>query len=104
MVRVRRIILSYGRRYVCIPFISQWLIIDLILEKDHAKAFPIISYMACDFLAILAISVSIEHLFSKSYHVCANMHSSLKAMTISQLILYQQNYSQASEPQMLLDA
>ncbi|ETW79518.1 hypothetical protein HETIRDRAFT_321683, partial [Heterobasidion irregulare TC 32-1] len=52
----------------------------------HARGFPIISCMAHDFLAVPAMLVLVEHLFSKLHHVYADMCSFLKAATISQLM------------------
>jgi hypothetical protein len=40
--------------------------------------------MARDFLAIPGAMVSVEHLFSKSQHLCADQRSSLKAATLTQ--------------------
>ncbi|ETW82536.1 hypothetical protein HETIRDRAFT_244726, partial [Heterobasidion irregulare TC 32-1] len=53
----------------------------------YALDFHIISKMVHDFLAIPRTLVVVECLFSSSYHVCANTHSSLKAETISKLML-----------------
>ncbi|KAF5328268.1 hypothetical protein D9758_017841 [Tetrapyrgos nigripes] len=39
---------------------------------------------ACDFLAIPGTSVSVEQLFSKSCHLCSDVHSSMKAETTTQ--------------------
>ncbi|KAF5326856.1 hypothetical protein D9619_005142 [Psilocybe cf. subviscida] len=55
--------------------------------KIHTPAFPIISQMARDFLAILATSISVEHAFSKSCHVCQDLRSSMKADMISEALL-----------------
>jgi hypothetical protein len=43
--------------------------------------------MARDFLAIPATSVSVEHTFSKSRHICSDLRSSLKAQTITEALL-----------------
>ncbi|EIN07766.1 hypothetical protein PUNSTDRAFT_70285, partial [Punctularia strigosozonata HHB-11173 SS5] len=50
-------------------------------------AFPILSRMARDFLAIPATSVSVERVFSKSRHICSDLRSSLRAETIQQALL-----------------
>jgi hypothetical protein len=43
--------------------------------------------MAHNFLAIPATCVSVEWLFSRSWHLCHEMHSSMKAETIPQSML-----------------
>lgn len=52
--------------------------------QDHAGKFPIISQMARDFLAIPGSSVSVERLFSKSWHLCTDLRCLLKAATITE--------------------
>ena len=53
----------------------------------HAAEFPILARMARDFLAIPATSVSVERVFSKSWHICNNLRSSLKEKTITMALL-----------------
>ena len=55
--------------------------------QAHAKEFPVIAQMARDFLAIMGTSVSVERLFSSSRHICQDTRSSLKADSVSQLLL-----------------
>ena len=43
--------------------------------------------MAQDFLAIPATSVSVERVFSRSQHICANLQSLLKENTITMALL-----------------
>lgn len=43
--------------------------------------------MARDFLAIPGTSVAVEHLFSKSHHICVDTRFSLKADTVVEAIL-----------------
>ena len=52
----------------------------------HWHEFPIITHMAYDFLTIPGAMVSIEHLFLKSWHLCTDQHSSLKAATLTQAV------------------
>jgi hypothetical protein len=56
----------------------------LFLLKAHQHEFPVIARMARDFLAIPGAMVSVERLFSKSRHLCADQCSSLKAATLTQ--------------------
>ncbi|KAF5313557.1 hypothetical protein D9758_018924 [Tetrapyrgos nigripes] len=52
--------------------------------KEHStskEGFPVISRIACDFLAIPSASVSVERLFSSLRHLCSDLRSSLKAET-----------------------
>jgi hypothetical protein len=58
------------------------LLTILLLTKEHAQDFPILSRIARDFLAILATSIAVEQLFSSAQHLCDNVHSSLEAWTI----------------------
>lgn len=55
--------------------------------QDHAKEFPVIAKMAQDFLAVMGTSVSVERLFSSSRHICRDTRSSLKADSITNLLL-----------------
>jgi hypothetical protein len=45
----------------------------------HAVDFPILALIACDILAILGISISIEQLFSSSKHTLLDFHSAMAA-------------------------
>ena len=78
--------------------LAWWKVIRLVLwgevhtdaplfDQVHGSSFPIIAHMACDFLAIPATSVSVECTFSKSRHICSDLHSSLKAQTINEALL-----------------
>ena len=53
----------------------------------HAAEFPILAQMAQDFLAIPTTSISVERVFSKSWHICNNLQSSLKEKTITMALL-----------------
>jgi hypothetical protein len=55
--------------------------------QAHAKEFPVIAKMAQDFLAVMGTSVSVERLFSSSRHICRDTRSSLKADSVSSLLL-----------------
>ena len=52
-----------------------------------APRFPTIACMARDYLAIPGTSVSVEHTFSKSRHICTDLRSSLKARTVREALL-----------------
>ena len=54
----------------------------LSLCQACAHKFPIISHIACDYLAIPGTITSVKQLFSKSCHLCTDQHSPLKAKTI----------------------
>jgi hypothetical protein len=49
--------------------------------------FPVLSRIACDILAIPAVSVSVERLFSSSKHTLSDLHSSMTADTASTTII-----------------
>ncbi|KAF7328569.1 Dimer-Tnp-hAT domain-containing protein [Mycena venus] len=55
--------------------------------KIHERDFPVIAAMARDFFAIPGTSVSVEHLFSKSRHLCRETRSSMHADTIMKAML-----------------
>ncbi|KAF7360904.1 Dimer-Tnp-hAT domain-containing protein [Mycena sanguinolenta] len=59
----------------------------LVWWKEYAYRFPVVARMARDFLAIPGTSVSVEHLFSRSRHLCHEARGSMKAETITQAIL-----------------
>ena len=70
-----------------LSLIWYWSFITEIYLQVHAVNFPIITQMAQDYLAIPATSVTVERVFSKSHHICSNLHSSLKEKTITMALL-----------------
>ncbi|KIK62213.1 hypothetical protein GYMLUDRAFT_123891, partial [Collybiopsis luxurians FD-317 M1] len=48
--------------------------------------FSIIGHIAYSFLAIPSTSVSVEHLFDKSRHLCTDLYSSMKAETATKVM------------------
>ena len=58
-----------------------------IYFQVHVVNFPIIAQMAQDYLAIPTTSVMVEQVFSKSCHICSNLHSLLKEKTITMALL-----------------
>jgi len=69
------------------PSREEVLLNPLLWWKIHATEFPTIALMARDYLAIPATSVSVEHVFSKSRHICTDLRSSLKESTIKMALL-----------------
>ncbi len=57
------------------------------LVQENAVQFPTLAQMAHDYLAIPATSVSVERVFSKSWHICTDLRSSLKANMVTQALL-----------------
>jgi hypothetical protein len=55
--------------------------------QQHKMTFPILSCIAHDVLAIPAISIAVECLFSSSKHTLSNSHSSMTAETTSTAVL-----------------
>jgi hypothetical protein len=47
-------------------------------------------HMACDFLTIPGVSVSVERLFLKSRHLCTDLQGLLKAATITEAMCARQ--------------
>ena len=77
--------------------LAWWKVIRLVLwgevhtdaplfDQVHSSSFLTIAHMACDFLVVPATSISVEHTFSKSRHICSDLHSSLKAQTITEAL------------------
>lgn len=85
--QVPRTILGLGGRYVsCFS-------LNLVAHRDaqgHQHEFPVIARMAKDFLAIPGASVSVEHLFSKSHHLCSDLRASLAAKSVTEVMCARQ--------------
>ena len=87
-------IYEYGKdEYIALehPFL-RWKVNNLVLNSNecsslllqaHLHEFPVIVHMAH---AIPRTMVSVECLFSKSWCICTDQHSSLKAATLTQAI------------------
>lgn len=78
--------LCYGGRYAYVFRMPLMLVLTMRWFQEHAKTFKVIAHMARDVLAIPGASVSVERLFSKARHICADARSSMKAQSITQLM------------------
>lgn len=63
------------------------LLNPLLWWKIYAAEYPTLARMVWDYLAIPAMSVSVERIFSKSRHICSNLRSSLKEESIRMALL-----------------
>ncbi|OJJ79077.1 hAT family dimerization domain-containing protein, partial [Aspergillus glaucus CBS 516.65] len=54
--------------------------------RDNAPCFPILSQMACDFLAVPASGVGVENLFSTAWDVCHYCRNRLAPETIEAIM------------------
>lgn len=59
---------------------------SLTYSQEHDQEFEIIALMAKDFLAVPGASVTVERLFSGSRHVGADTRTSMRAVTITELM------------------
>ncbi|KIK74552.1 hypothetical protein PAXRUDRAFT_19762 [Paxillus rubicundulus Ve08.2h10] len=55
--------------------------------KQHSRTFPVLLHIARDILAIPAVSVSVEQLFSSSKHTLSDSRSSLTAESASLMVI-----------------
>ena len=53
----------------------------------YAEHFPVLARIAHDILAILGVSISVEHLFSSSKHTLSDAQSSLSAESASKTVV-----------------
>ena len=58
---------------VCIHFAYLYHHYSLLVWQKHGQDLLIISRMACDFLAILGVSISVKRLYLKSRHLCTDL-------------------------------